>query len=133
MGYESCGARWVEQHKGGAVYELHSYVPELKGATIIEKSLTIDQNFTAFHVGMNNDRPGTDTPIPTLKLAGDWVKIPTTAKLLEGACISGMMAANHILRANGMESDTIHCVPNRGMFAGRSKKKKKNSPTKSSK
>ena len=142
--YEPSSTKWVEERSNnnnnkGAVYELHSYAvpdevsdsqieefflkdlieyfPEMEHVKIVEKSLLLKRNFTAYHVGLNEGRPRTDTVVPTLMLAGDWVQLPTSAKLMEGSVVSGMLAANRILRSCEMQTETIHCVPPKGILA----------------
>ena len=132
-------ASWVEEH-GGGIFELHSYAlpddiggdhevrqalldelhayfPELAGATIHHELLQVRDDFTAFHVGMAADRPGTETAIPGLTLAGDWVRLPCPAMLMEAACTSGLLCANAILRRQGLREEPVESVPLRGLLA----------------
>ncbi|MFT3713813.1 MAG: FAD-dependent oxidoreductase [Archangium sp.] len=131
--------RWVERH-GGSVIELHSYavpdqladdqvraalleevvrfLPELKGFTVKEEHFQLRQDFTAFHVGMDASRPVTDSGVPGLVCAGDWVKLPFAAMLLEGAFSAGLVAANTILSLDGLRESVVEAVPPRGLMAG---------------
>ena len=59
------------------------------------------------------------TEIPGLFLAGDWVKLPIPAMLMEAACSSGLMASNGILHSEGLAEDPVYTVPVRGLLAGR--------------
>lgn len=134
----ACGA-WAREH-GGSVLELHSYslparpldeqvvrdelvremreyLPELRQARVAHETLQKRDDFTAFHVGMHRERPGTDTGIPHLFLAGDWVRIRPPAMLMEAACTSALLAVNAILGSEGMREEPVFSVPERGLFA----------------
>jgi uncharacterized protein with NAD-binding domain and iron-sulfur cluster len=39
------------------------------------------------------------------------------AMLMEGAYVSGALAANHILKAEGVQEKTLVQVPTKGLFA----------------
>ncbi len=136
---EDESAAWVKAN-GGSVIELHCYavpegmaedqvrtllveelrmfLPELADATVVHESFRIQRDFTAYHVGMAADRPGTDTGIDGLYCAGDWVKLTFPAMLMEAAFASGMVAANRILAADGLREDAIESVPLKGLMAG---------------
>lgn len=132
-------AAWVERH-GGAVIELHSYavpdemrddevrdalldevtkfLPELAGFSVREEHFQLRRDFTAYHVGMNARRPTTDSGVAGLVCAGDWVKLPFAAMLLEAAFSSGLLAANAILSSDGLSEAVVEAVPPRGLLAG---------------
>ncbi len=129
----------VAQH-GGAILELHCYAvpeamseaelrrtfleelvqffPELEGFTVRHEAWQCKRDFTAFHVGQYATRPTTETGVPGLVCAGDWVKLPFAAMLLEGACASGYAAANVLLREAGLREEPLVAVPERGLMAG---------------
>ncbi len=131
-------AEWARR-VGGAVLELHSYaIPDdvddgqVRGALLTELStffpvartarvlgdhLAIRDDFTARHVGMARHRPGTITDDDRIVLAGDWVELPIPALLMEGACSSGIYAANAIAAQKEVSADSIWSVPLRGAFA----------------
>ncbi len=131
---------WAAEH-GGGVYELHCYavpdavtgdeairrqlvadmerfLPELLGARVLHEHLYVRDDFTAFHVGMAARRPTVETPVPGLLLAGDWVKLPRPAMLMEAACTSGLLAANAVLRRSGLREELVESVPAKGLLAG---------------
>ncbi len=130
---------WAAAH-AGSVLELHSYAvpddvpdeavapllfeellrffPELAGARITHRHLQLNANFTAFHVGMARERPSTETDVSGLYLAGDWVKLPIPAMLMEAAYSSGLYAANAILAREGLRTHPVFSVPRRGLLAG---------------
>lgn len=132
---------WVKAH-GGAVVELHCYavpdgledrseirrllleelerfLPSLAGMTIRFEHMQLEQNFTAFHVGMHAHRPRVEDGGDRLSFAGDWVRLPFPAMLMEAACSSGIAAANRIFDAEGLRSHPVWAVPPRGILAKR--------------
>ncbi|MBM4359961.1 MAG: FAD-dependent oxidoreductase [Deltaproteobacteria bacterium] len=132
---------WAEQ-QGGSVLELHSYAvpdrladelqvkealraeldtffPELAGARIVEEAFQLKDDFTAFHRGLHARRPTTETEAPGLVLAGDWVKLPCPAMLMEAAATSGLLAANVLLAREGLASEPVYTVPRRGLMPHR--------------
>ncbi len=100
------------------VEELFTYFPELKLAQVVHEHLQVNNDFTAFHVGMSKDRPTTATELDQLVLAGDWVKTPLPAMLMEAAYSSGLLAANDILVKEGLREHEVYTVPQRGLLAG---------------
>lgn len=129
---------YVQRH-GGAVVELHCYAvpdelktdqdvrdtmvaelveffPEIEGFRVRDESFYVARNFTAFHVGRHAARPTTRSERPRLVFAGDWVKLPFPAMLMEGAYSSGLMAANAILDDEGLREEPVDCVPLRGFL-----------------
>ncbi len=136
---EAESAAWVRAN-GGSVVELHCYavpdalpdaevrgllleelkqfLPELDGAGVRHEHFQLRRDFNASHLGMNAQRPGTDTGVDGLYCAGDWVKLPFPAMLLEAAFSSGLVAANRILAADGLREEPVESVPLRGLLAG---------------
>ncbi len=130
-------AAWAEAH-GGSVVELHCYsvhddmpddavrgslveglrhfFPGYADATVLHEHLQLRRDFTAFHVGMGKYRPGVETDLPGLVLAGDWVKLPCPAMLMEAAHTSGRMAANALARAAGVQEAPVYTVPLEGLL-----------------
>jgi len=131
---------WTDAHRG-SVLELHCYavpddvadadvdaallreaealVPGLAGATLHHRHLQLRADFTALHVGMRRDRPGIDIGIPGLWLAGDWVKLPCPAMLMEAAHTSARMVADRICAHEGVAGYAVTSVPLRGVLAAR--------------
>lgn len=131
---------WAREH-GGSVIELHSYAvperfagegdvrsalieemklffPELRGARIVHEAFQLERNFTAFQVGMNADRPPVRSGVPGLSFAGDWVKLPFPAMLMEAAFSSGVCAANEVLESCGLRKARVESVPLQGILHG---------------
>jgi len=122
------------QRTGGSVVEAHAYaiapdamapaaqlraalldettrmLPELTGARVLHEEMQIQDNFTRWAPGDRAQRPGIETPFPNLFLAGDHVALPMPAALMEAATISGRMAANGILHAEGLREIPITTV-----------------------
>lgn len=137
--FEAESAAYVARH-GGAVLELHSYAvpdgvaddavrgllleelvrffPELRGLVVRDAAFQLRRDFTAFHAGLYADRPGTSSGVPGLYYAGDWVKLPFPAMLMEAAFSSGLLAANAILAELGVAGVAVDAVPSRGIMAG---------------
>ncbi|MBX2797867.1 MAG: FAD-dependent oxidoreductase [Myxococcales bacterium] len=131
--------RWAEQ-TGGTVLELHSYAlpddladdevaavlleelvlffPEVADRTVLRQHVQLRHDFPAFHTGLWADRPTTETELPGLVLAGDWVKLPFPSALMEGAFTSGMLAANAILKRAGVRQAQVWSVPPKGILVG---------------
>lgn len=136
---ENTSKDWSTKNNGG-IFELHSYslpkwltndneirqqllnefyhyFPELKNLKIIHEYFQHRDDFPAFHVGNYKLRPTIDTEIPNLYLAGDWVKLPTTAMLMEAAYTSGSMCANKILKKENLQENELYSVSNYGILA----------------
>jgi isorenieratene synthase len=136
---EETSKRWSEENNGG-IFELHSYslpstlkddkaiehqlmeeffhyFPDLRDLTIKHSFFQHRDDFPAFHVGNYKNRPTVKTPIDNLYFAGDWVKLPTTAMLMEAAYTSGAMAANYIFDKEGLQQNQLQSVSNRGLLA----------------
>jgi isorenieratene synthase len=103
--------------KNGFLRELYSYFPELRGATIRQEYLQFNKDFAAFHTNLHKSRPTFKTDIENFYLAGDWVRIPTPAALMEGAFTSGLLCANDVLAKNGLQEEPVFSVPAQGLFA----------------
>ncbi len=135
---EDASAEWAEKTKGG-IFELHSYavpddlrdkreirkhfleelyayIPELKQAKILYEFHQLRDDFTAFHTGLHQRRPAFDPGINNLYLAGDWVKLPYPAMLMEAACTSALLAANAILEKERLRTEPVFSVPLKGLF-----------------
>jgi isorenieratene synthase len=136
---EKSSQEWVAKN-GGGIFELHSYAlpekfndpkqirsqfllefdsyfPGLKGYQIKYDYLQVRDDFTAFHTNLYANRPTFKSEIPNCYLAGDWVKIPCPAMLMEAAATSALYSANEILMKENLSQEPIFSVPLRGIFA----------------
>ena len=136
---EKTARTWSETH-GGGIFELHSYavpeslkdeasikaallrelfhyVPELEGMRVLHEHFRLAQDFPAFHKGQYAQRPGTVTEVPGLYLAGDWVKQDNCTMLMEAAYVSGVQAANQICEKEGVRTQALISVPQKGILA----------------
>lgn len=99
--------------------ELQRFLPGFQRGDVAERHLQLRDDFTAFHVGLWAARPGTESELPGLVLAGDWVALPFPSMLMEGAHTSGLVAANALCRLAGVRTFPVWSVPPRGLLAGR--------------
>jgi carotenoid phi-ring synthase / carotenoid chi-ring synthase len=91
-------------------------VPELADAKVLGSTVGTYENFTSFGVGQGRQRPFPQTPaedgLANLLLAGDWVQTTTPSALMERAVLTGRLAANECLLADGVrESAYSHVSP----------------------
>jgi len=84
-----------------ALHDLYRAWPELRGHVI----QSVLQRNAAVHTRLTIDRAecwlGVATPWPNLWMCGDWVRGPWPALFIERAVVSGIEAANGVLRAVG--------------------------------
>ncbi|PSN17211.1 UDP-galactopyranose mutase [filamentous cyanobacterium CCP5] len=128
------------QRTGGSVVELHAYcykekefptqeavlntfeselfeiVPSLKGAKMLHRQLVNQKNFAGSPPGSFQNRPTTTTEVPNLMFAGDWVKMPFPCGLMERAVSSGLLAANAVLKKEGVKQRSILSVNPEGIL-----------------
>ncbi len=97
--------------------ELAALLPELAGARILHDEFQQQSNFTRLAPGDHPRRPGTTTPVANLTLAGDWVRLPAPASLMEAAAMSGRLAANAIFGSEGLRQLPIPTVALKGPLA----------------
>ena len=133
--------RWAKK-TGGSVIEFHFYadetiaglpreqvwdhvkplvtevLPELADATLLDFTMGTYSNFTSFDVGQGRVRPSPDSPTKmgcsNLLYAGDWVHTPFPSALMECAAVTGRIAANHVLLAEGVRQVPIIACSKRG-------------------
>jgi isorenieratene synthase len=135
---EKTSAEWARKN-GGGIFELHSYAvpddltdgeevrkqllyefekyfPEVKNYNIRHEYFQFRNDFTAFHTNLYEARPEYKTPIPNLYLAGDWVKLPCPAMLMEAATTSALYATNDIFEKENLRQEPLLSVPLKGIF-----------------
>lgn len=96
--------------------ELYEIVPQLKEATMLHRELVNQKNFSGYPPNSYAERPETNTAIPNLLFAGDWVKMPFPCGLMERAISSGLLAANEILHQEGLQRRSLLSVNPEGFL-----------------
>ena len=91
--------------------------PELKGHLIKPHIQRNAATHTLPALGARGTHLGIVTPWENLFCAGDWVRHETPAFFLERACVTGMEAANSILRASGLNEFDLQSYPPPEPFA----------------
>jgi uncharacterized protein with NAD-binding domain and iron-sulfur cluster len=132
---DAAGVRGLGEAPQGSVIELHAYavepenvideaeikrimraeldelIPALKGAKHVSTTSTpCSRTSRAGRRATTPGRPGVDTPISNLFLAGDFVRLEVPANLMEAATMTGRIAANRILAAEGLRENPIPAV-----------------------
>lgn len=97
--------------------ELYDIVPDLKEATLLHRELVNQKNFSGYPPGSAADRPATASGITNLLFAGDWVKMPFPCGLMERAVSSGLLAANAILKQEGLQRRVLYTVKPTGVLS----------------
>ena len=85
--------------------------PELKGHLIKPHIQRNAATHTLPALGARGTHLGIETPWENLFCAGDWVRHDTPAFFLERACVTGMEAANCVLRARGLNGFDLQGYP----------------------
>lgn len=132
--------RWAER-TGGSVVELHAYAcepdvpadelaarmlgeltalwPEVAALRVRELRARVEAQAPAFTPGSHAWRPGVETDAPGLYLAGDGIRTEFPSALMERSAATGIIAANHILRAEGAAAEPVRSIRPRGLLAGK--------------
>lgn len=109
--------------------------PELKGHLIKPHIQRNAATHTLPALGARGTHLGIETPWENLFCAGDWVRHETAAFFLERACVTGMEAANYVLRARALNEFDLQSYPppeplaawiESLMMTGRKKRRRKN-------
>jgi isorenieratene synthase len=137
---ENESRRWAER-TGGSVVELHAYAcdpgvpaeelaermraelgelwPETTGLRVRELRARVEAQAPAFPPDSHAWRPGVRTDADGLYLAGDGISTDFPSALMERSAATGVIAANHILRAEGGATEPVRSIRPRGLLAGR--------------
>ncbi len=86
-----------------AIADVQSAFPELRGQLRHQMIRRNDPTHTLFGLGPVERHLGVETGWPGIFCCGDWVRHPTPSFFLERACVTGMEAANSVLRQCGRE------------------------------
>lgn len=76
--------------------------PELRGHRIHQVLRRNESTHTLFGVGPIDRHLGIETRWPDLFCCGDWVRHPSPSFFMERACVTGIEAANAVLRSRGL-------------------------------
>ena len=87
-----------------AIADVQSAFPELRGHLVHQMLRRNDPTHTLFGLGPVERHLGVETPWPNLFCCGDWVRHPSPAFFLERACVTGIEAANGVLKMCGLET-----------------------------
>jgi isorenieratene synthase len=90
-----------------AIKDVEQAFPELKGHRIGQHLQRNPETHTLPAVGPKNNHLGVETPWANLFCAGDWVRHPAPSFFLERACMTGIEAANSVLRSRGLPPWTL--------------------------
>jgi isorenieratene synthase len=82
-----------------ATSDVQAAYPELRGHRIHQTLQRNSATHTMFAVGNDDQHLGIKTPWESIFCCGDWVRDPTPAYFLERACITGIFAANQVLKS----------------------------------
>jgi len=96
--------------------------PDLRGHPIHYELRRNDPTHTLFGLGPAERHLGIESPWPGLYCCGDWVRHPSPAFFMERACVTGIEAANAVLRARGLATwpllDPLPAEPLAGWIEG---------------
>ena len=87
-----------------AIKDVQQAWPELREHRIGGHLQRNPETHTLPAVGPKEKHLGIETPWKNLFCAGDWVRHPAPAFFLERACLTGIEAANAVLRSRGLQS-----------------------------
>ena len=127
------GAGAWARDRGGCIVELHAYAvppgidesalradllsqlhrvhPELEGASTLHDEWIVAADCPLAGTDPWTLRPGTETPDPRVKLAGDGVRCELPVALMERAATTGWQAANALLAGYGLPGHDVWSVP----------------------
>ena len=100
------------------IADLQSVFPELRGHQIHQDLRRNQPTHTLLSVGPAGRHLGVETPWPGLVCCGDWVRHPSPAFFMERACVTGIEAANAILRDRALPAWPLLAPPPPEPLAG---------------
>lgn len=92
------------------VLDLQRAWPDLRGTLIGQSIRRNPATHSLFSVGTSDQHLGVETPWPGLFACGDWIRFPHGSLYMERATVTGIAAANAILRNVGREAWPIRAV-----------------------
>ena len=97
------------------IHQLHEVFPETARLGEVHRELLVADDCTLIDPSPWLERPGVDTPVPGVVLAGDWVRADYPVALMERATTTGFLAANELLKTWGVAGQAIWTVPMTGV------------------
>jgi len=94
-----------------AIADVQSAFPELRGHQIHHELRRNPPTHTLLGVGPAGRHLGIETPWPGIHCCGDWVLHPSPAFFMERACVTGIEAANAVLRARDLPTWALLAPP----------------------
>ncbi len=101
-----------------AIGDVQAAFPELRGHRIHQVLQRNPATHTLFGLGPPGTHLGVETPWPGLFCCGDWVRYRNPALFLERACVTGIAAANSVLRIRGLADWPLLDHPKPEPFVG---------------
>ncbi len=86
-----------------AIQDIQQAWPELRDHRIAQHLQRNPETHTLPALGPKEKHLGIETPWENLFCAGDWVRHPASAFFLERACLTGIEAANAVLKKRGLQ------------------------------
>jgi len=86
------------------ITDVQSAFPELRDHRIHQMLRRNDPTHTLFGLGRAERHLGIETLWPDLFCCGDWVRHPSPAFFLERACVTGIEAANSVLKSRHLKT-----------------------------
>jgi isorenieratene synthase len=93
------------------ITDMYKAYPELKGHLIAPSLQRNTDSHTLPALGTRGTHLGIETPWENLFCAGDWVRHPVPAFFLERACVTGLEAANQILKLKDIQTWEVNSYP----------------------
>ena len=100
------------------ITDVNRAYPELKGHLLAPSLQRNSASHTLPALGVRGTHLGIETPWENLFCAGDWVRHEVPAFFLERACVTGLEAANHVLKIRGMGTWEVRPYPPPEALAG---------------
>lgn len=101
-----------------AANDVQTAFPELRGHLIHQHLQRNAPLHTLFGLGRAEQHLGTVTLWPDVYCCGDWVRHPAPAFFLERACLTGIEAANAVLKSRDLPTWALLDYPKPEVFAG---------------
>ncbi len=101
-----------------AANDVQSAFPELRGHMIYQHLQRNAPLHTLFGLGRADQHLSTVTPWAELYCCGDWVRRPEPAFFMERACLTGIAAANEVLKSRDLQPWVTLDYPKPEAFAG---------------